>query len=187
MSLRSALLAFASASLLSAGSAAAQDPAQDPAQNPTTPPAPPEARSAPGGPMSGGRGMGGGGGLGPPAERAQIAPWADRLFTRLDADQDDRITGAELQVLTQGPMGPMGGGRLRAMISQSDRSGDARISREELAAGAERMFDRMDRNGDGRLDESERPAPPAPRAAPMPIPTPQAEPFPMPDNPGGAV
>ena len=179
MSLRFALLAFASATLLSAGSAAAQDPA--------TAPAPPEARSAPGGPMPGGRGMGGGGGLGPPAERAQVAPWADRLFTRLDADQDDRITGAELQVLTQGPMGPMGGGRLRAMISQSDRSGDARISREEMVAGAERMFDRMDRNGDGRLDESERPAPPAPRAAPMPIPAPQAEPFPMPDNPGGGV
>src|SRR5688572_20667695 len=58
--------------------------------------------------------------MAPPADRAQVGPWADRFFTRLDTDQNDALTGGELMVLTQGGVAAMGGGRLRAMISQSD-------------------------------------------------------------------
>lgn len=125
-----------------------------------------------------------GGGMGPPRSADAVGGWADRLFTRLDVNQDDAVTGTELVVLTQGEAGARGGARLRAMVSQSDSSGDARISREELAAGAQRMFTRMDRNGDGRLADDELPQPPtAPRPAPMPAPP--ANPFPIPPAPDG--
>ncbi|HZV84576.1 MAG TPA: hypothetical protein VFF48_06270 [Brevundimonas sp.] len=119
-----------------------------------------------------------GGGMAPPTDRARVADWADRLFTRLDADQNAALTSAELLVLTQGGAAAMGGGRLRAAIAQSDASGDSRISREELAAGAARLFTRMDTNGDGRLSGDELPRPPArPRAPSMPT-APAPDPFP---------
>src|SRR6476620_4088062 len=64
-----------------------------------------------------------GGGMAPPTDRAQVAAWAERLFTRLDADQNAALTSGELLVLTQGGAAAMGGGRLRAAIAQSDASG----------------------------------------------------------------
>jgi hypothetical protein len=124
-------------------------------------------------------------GIAPPTDRAQVSAWADRLFTRLDADQNAALTSGELLVLTQGGAAAMGGGRLRAVIAQSDASGDSRISREELAAGAERLFTRMDVNGDGRLTGDELPRPPAsPRAPSMPT-APAPDPFPPMPEPEG--
>lgn len=125
-----------------------------------------------------------GGGMGPARTLAEIPAWTDRLFGRLDANQDGALTGDELAVLSSGPAAAMGGGRLRRMIGQSDSSNDGRISREELTAGAERMFTRMDANADGRLSDDELPRPPAPPRPPsVPMPTP--EPMPMPEMPGG--
>jgi hypothetical protein len=124
------------------------------------------------------------GGMGLPRTAEAVAPWAERVFTRLDADQDGSITGAELAPLADPAVAAQGGSRLRAMISQSDASRDSRISREELAAGAQRMFVRMDRNGDGQLADDEmpqRPPPPAPMTMP-PAPTPAPD---FPDMPGG--
>lgn len=126
-----------------------------------------------------------GGGMGPARTLADIPAWTSRLFGRLDANQDGALTGDELAVLSSGPGGAMGGGRLRRMIGQSDSSNDGRISLEELTAGAERMFTRMDADGDGRLSDDELPRPPAPERPPS-IPMPAAEPMPMPDMPGGA-
>lgn len=116
-----------------------------------------------------------------PRTMAELPGWTDRLFARLDANQDAAITGDELAVLTRGPAAAMGGGRLRTMVAQSDASNDGRISREELGAGTARMFSRMDANGDGQLSDDElprRPAPAQPPAIPMP------EPEPMPDMSG---
>ena len=142
---------------------------------------PAAAQTGPGGGMGGGPG----GGMGPPRVLADVPAWADRLFARLDANQDAAITGDELAALSRGPAGAMGGGRLRRMIGQSDASNDGRISREELTAGAQRMFTRMDANGDGVLSEEERPRPPAPPSSPA-IPMPAQEPMQIPDMPGGA-
>jgi len=128
-------------------------------------------------------GGGPGAGMGPPPALADVPAWAGRMFERLDANQDGGVTGDELAVLSSGPAGAMGGGRMRRMIAQSDASNDGRISREEMVAGAERMFTRMDTNGDGVLSEDERPRPPAPPRAPA-IPTPAPEPMPFPDMPG---
>lgn len=117
----------------------------------------------------------------------QIDPWADRVFGRLDANADGAITGNELTMLSQEPIASMGGGRLRAMVSQSDADRDARVTREEFGAGALRAFNRMDKNGDGQLSDDELPAAPAPQrpiAIPMPAPA-NPMPMPMPDGSGG--
>lgn len=123
-----------------------------------------------------------------PRTTADVGPWSERVFTRLDGNQDGSITADELSMLMRPEVARMGGSRLRAMISQSDSNRDARVSREEFDAGALRMFHRMDANGDGQLTGEELPQPPA-QARPMPIPMPtQPDPMPMPfpdSNPGG--
>lgn len=58
------------------------------------------------------------------------------------------------------PDGPPPGGRSPAeMISRADKDGDGRVSRKEFietrTAEMESMFDRIDGNGDGFLDERE--------------------------------
>lgn len=127
-------------------------------------------------------GGGMGGGMGLPRSAEAVAPWAERLFARLDTDQDASITGAELAVLANPQIASRGGSRLRAMIVQSDTSRDSRISAEELTAGAQRMFARMDTNGDGNLADDELPQGPARPTQPiMPTQTPTMPTFP--DNP----
>lgn len=46
------------------------------------------------------------------------------------------------------------GDRMKAMIEDSDKNGDGRISRAEFT-GPERMFDRVDSDGDGILSSEE--------------------------------
>jgi Ca2+-binding EF-hand superfamily protein len=142
----------------------------------------------PGGGMGPGMGPGGmGGGLGAgmltmPRTADAVQPWAERLFARLDGNQDGAITGNELALLANPTVAAMGGSRLRAMIAQSDANRDSRITLEEMTAGAQRAFNRMDLNGDGRLSDTELPQPPA-RPAPIAIPPADNNPFPdMPDG-----
>ena len=119
-------------------------------------------------------GGGMGGGMSLPRTSEEVAPWSARIFARMDANQDASITGNELAILANPTVAAMGGSRMRAMIVQSDANRDSRISAEELAAGAQRMFTRMDRDGDGRLADDElpqRPAPPAPMTMPPPAST----------------
>lgn len=132
---------------------------------------------------NGGDGGGGGGMLTVPRTAEAVQPWAERVFSRLDVNQDGNITGDELAVLANPTVAALGGSRLRAMIVRSDTSHDSRISAEEFAAGAQRMFDRMDRNGDGRLSDDELPQPPV-RPAPLTLPPP-ADPVPFPNMPDG--
>ena len=145
---------------------------------------PPGAGRPGGGP--GGGGMGGGGAemFTLPRTDDAVAPWAERLFTRLDANQDALLTGNELALLANPTVAAMGGSRLRAMIAQSDANRDSRISLEEMTAGAQRMFNRMDTNGDGRLSDAELPRPAAP-APPASVNIPPADSNPFPDMPNG--
>ena len=143
--------------------------------------APPPAGGSPGGP-----GMGGGMGMMLPRTTADVGPWSDRLFARLDGNADGAITADELAMLARPEIASRGGGRLRAMISQSDSSRDARVTSEEMTAGAQRLFARMDKNSDGQLADDELPQPPQPPrppAVPMPTPAPMPMPMPMPDGP----
>jgi len=83
-----------------------------------------------------------------------------KIFARLDKDSDGFITGKELRVRERGMPKPF--------LKKADRDGDGRISREEFLAnpvfkraGDERlnkMFDRMDQNQDGFLDQKDREA-----------------------------
>lgn len=134
-----------------------------------------ERMSRGGGPGGGaGAGRGGGGMMAPPRTADAVGPWSDGVMTRLDANQDGAITGNELAVLANPTVAAMGGSRLRAMIVQSDANRDSRINAGELSAGAQRMFNRMDANGDGRLSDDElpqRPAAPPPIAMPPPAST----------------
>ena len=133
-----------------------------------------------------GGGMGGGMGLGLPRASDEVPPWASRMFTRMDAHQHGNITGNELAILANPTVAAMGGSRMRAMIVQSDANRDSRISLEELTAGTQRSFARMDRNGDGRLGDDELPQPPAPPARPAgPVMPPPVDPMPFPDMPNG--
>lgn len=130
-----------------------------------------------------GGGMGGGFSL--PRVSEEVAPWSARIFGRLDANGDASITGDELAILANPRVAAMGGSRMRAMIVQSDTSRDSRISAEELSAGAQRMFARMDRDGDGRLADDELPQAP-PQPAPLTIPpAPTVPPFPDTPSEGG--
>ena len=151
------------------------------------PPGAPPGAGRPAGPPGAG-GMGGGGGgaemFSPPRAADDVAPWVGRLFTRLDANQDASITGNEMAILANPMVASMGGSRLRAMIAQSDSSRDSRISLEEMTAGAQRMFNRMDTNGDGRLSDAELPRPAAPTPPPS-INVPPADSNPFPDMPSG--
>lgn len=122
-------------------------------------------------------------GMGPPPALADVPAWAGAMFDRLDADGDGAVTGQEMAALSSGPMASMGGGRLRRMIAQADSSNDGRVSREEMIAGAERMFRRLDVDGDGVLSDAERPRPPAmPQAPAIPMPAPEPEPMPGMDD-----
>ena len=137
-----------------------------------------------GGPGGGMRaGMGPNGMMGLPRTADRVPQWSDRIFTRMDANQDGSITGNELAILANPTVAAMGGSRMRAMIVQSDANRDSRISAEELAAGSQRMFARMDRNGDGVLSDDELPQRPA---APPAVRIPTAEPAnPFADMDGG--
>lgn len=71
-------------------------------------------------------------------------------FAGLDADGDGVVTAVELNDASGGMAAPM--------LARLDADRDGRVTRDEMAAGAERMFGRMDANGDGVISPDERPA-----------------------------
>lgn len=62
-------------------------------------------------------------------------------FVGLDADSDGVVTAVELNDASGGMAAPM--------LARLDADRDGRVTRDEMGAGAERMFGRMDANGDG--------------------------------------
>jgi Ca2+-binding EF-hand superfamily protein len=77
--------------------------------------------------------------------RARAEAMVDRLFARLDADKDGKLSAAEAL------SGPMAGGRgVDRMFGRVDRDGDGAISQAEYDAAAERMAEGMRRHGERR-------------------------------------
>ena len=70
------------------------------------------------------------------------------------------------------PPGRGGGGGGMGMMRMADANGDGVVTRDEYLAATDARFARMDRNGDGVLDETERPQrrgpPPGRDGAPSP-------------------
>jgi Ca2+-binding EF-hand superfamily protein len=97
-----------------------------------------------------------------------------RLFERADTNRDGRLTEAEFAAAPAGRRGMgrrMGGGGggmgegvsagmggSGAMMRQADTNGDGVLTREESVAGALRLFDRIDRDGNGSISAAEREA-----------------------------
>ena len=67
----------------------------------------------------------------------------DRRFARLDRDQDDVLTRAELP-------------RVDSPLLALDRNGDGEITSSEFGEGQMARFDSMDLNKDGTLTSDER-------------------------------
>ena len=123
-------------------------------------------------PGMGGQGGGQGGGMGGPMTLEAMQARQDQMFTRLDANADDMITGNELGPLTQPPMSQMGGPRIRSMITRADADRNARISRDEMRNAAAALFASLDADHDGLVSPAERaammPAPPPPARVSIP-------------------
>lgn len=85
-----------------------------------------------------------------------------QLFGKADANSDGFVDRAELEDASrklQKMAGGAGGkgdgsGKVMEMIKRSDADGDGKVTREEWP-GRPQMFDRMDKNGDGILDEAD--------------------------------
>ena len=84
-----------------------------------------------------------------PPERETLAEMRSRLeqvFDRLDTDNDEVVTTAEL-----------GDAPGRRMLMRADTNGDGDLTRDEMREGAIQMFKAMDRDGDGVVTADERP------------------------------
>lgn len=93
-------------------------------------------------------------------------------FQRMDADKDGRVTRDERKAawgdmrkghdgMGRDGMGPGGYGPGRMgghMMKEIDTNSDGMISRDEFMTGADRMFSRLDADGDGQITEAEREA-----------------------------
>lgn len=84
---------------------------------------------------------------------------AERMETRfnaMDADKDGAVTLAEMQAAPHPMRGGADGKPGRGdRFARLDADGDSRVSKDEFAAGHQKMFERMDRNGDGKIERDE--------------------------------
>ncbi|MBC9031506.1 ca2+ sensor protein [Sphingomonas sp. JC676] len=118
--------------------------------------------------------------------REEMLADVDARFAKLDANKDGKVTADERKVFAEGT-------RPR-MMGRTDANGDGAVTLEEQRAQANKRFDRIDTNHDGKIDQSERDAVmqrmmsmrgghdqamPAPGSAPQ---TPPADPPSAPDG-----
>ena len=85
--------------------------------------------------------------------RDEIVGEATKAFDGYDADKDDTLTAAELN--SRGGSRSAMGGFLKGHSKEIDRDGDGILSRSEAVGNAERMFAKMDTNGDGNITTDE--------------------------------
>lgn len=113
-----------------------------------------------------------------PAEvetRDQAMARADERFDRMDVNHDGKLTPDELRPMRPmappppradgampppppPPHGGAGPGGENRMFARLDTNGDGAIDRSEFRAQAARRFDRVDANRDGTIDAAERQA-----------------------------
>lgn len=78
-------------------------------------------------------------------------PGPDEHFTRIDLDGDGFINQNEAR---QNPRPKGQGGRVPGKFYEDDTDGDGVVSRTEFSGPADH-FERLDRNGDGAIQQSE--------------------------------
>lgn len=93
--------------------------------------------------------------------REEMLADVDRLFARLDTNHDGKIDQAEREAAHEAMMahrGGEGGGPGRGMGRHGDSNGDGVTTLDEQRALANRRFDMVDTNHDGKIDQAERDA-----------------------------
>ena len=94
--------------------------------------------------------------------RAEHRECAQRMFVKLDADNDGAVTGTELATEKETPHNDMKRddmGRHQQFgedkFKMLDMDKDGRVTLAEVTSGCETMFEKMDANGDGALSKEE--------------------------------
>jgi hypothetical protein len=81
--------------------------------------------------------------------RKEIVGEAIKAFEGCDANHDDKLSEDELS--GRGGSRSAMGGFLKGHAHEIDRDQDGVLTRTEAVGNAERMFAKMDRNGDGKI------------------------------------
>lgn len=85
--------------------------------------------------------------------RDEIVGEATRAFAGYDANNDGKLSESELR--GRGGSRSAMGGFLKGHSQEIDRDGDGIVTRIEAVDNAERMFAKMDQNGDGKITPEE--------------------------------
>ncbi len=85
--------------------------------------------------------------------REEIVGEATQAFAGYDVNNDSKLTETELNARA-GSRSAMGG-FLKGHSKEIDRDGDGVLTRQEAIGNAERMFEKMDTNGDGKITTEE--------------------------------
>lgn len=80
-----------------------------------------------------------------------------RMFARLDADKDGKITGAEASAMPHRPEGAGPGGGGAGGLMRLDANKDGSVTEAEMSAMNPRRFEMADANKDGWLSKEEMP------------------------------
>lgn len=83
--------------------------------------------------------------------RDEARAFGDERFQRWDSDSDGIVTEAEMIKAAQERIAA----RVGKMFARMDRNGDGRLERAELDAMGSARFERMDADGDGRISVEE--------------------------------
>ena len=83
--------------------------------------------------------------------RDEARAFGDGRFQRWDRDSDGAVTEAEMIEAAQERIA----NRVGKMFARMDRNGDGRLERAELDAMGDARFERMDTDGDGRISVQE--------------------------------
>lgn len=90
--------------------------------------------------------------------RDEIVGEATRAFARYDANNDGKLSSSELSAGDRSRSAM--GGFLKRHSTEIDRDGDGILTGVETVSNAERMFAKMDTNGDGNISPAEMKASP---------------------------
>lgn len=85
--------------------------------------------------------------------------FSEKYFEKLDADGDGAVTLEEMQAVKKkkhhGERADKKDGKRGDYFSRLDADGDGNVTKDEFLAGADKMFEKLDRNSDGKLEQGE--------------------------------